>query len=645
MASTTPDLCPNCFGNNAGEDPCPRCGLATDAPRPANALPLGTVLNGQFVIGRVLGKPGGFGITYLALDRNLRARVAIKEYLPRDLATRGADRATILPHTEDESGLFRFGLGQFLTEAQTLAQLDHPNIVRVRQFFEANRSAYLVMDYYRGMTLAEFLDRQRDGRMPEDKAIALMQPVLDGLRAVHAQGFLHRDIKPGNLYLAQTDAGGVRPILLDFGAARQAVGDRSHSLSVVLTEGYAPFEQYHRKGKQGPWTDIYAAAAVLYRMLTGQDPDAATDRQSEDTLTPAARFGVSKAVSDVLAVALSVRPERRPQKVEDFQRLLHDAQQGIGPLPVTGPPQPSAPADDELEIDLPNEIDTGRTNPPISTPKDGKERDYRAIIGGRATGFYLKRFRRIDANAGEPTAGWNWPAFLFGTLWCWYRRMWLTGAGLFVVEVFAYLVVWALLVEGLLVGEAEADAAANLLSAIPVRILFGMYANWFYHRRAERLIRKADTRFPTDAVARSGFLQSKGGTSSVVIWLLLIFIVGILAAIAIPSYMDYVAKARISEVLGASAPYRAAVDQHVVSERQWPQSLARIDQPVRIHVGGVAVDVSLGDEGELTFTFADDEALGGLSLVLYPLIEEETINWYCTSPDIRQDFLPTQCRD
>ena len=645
MPLDAPDHCPNCFGDTAGEDPCPRCGLGRDTPRPANALPLGTLLNGQFVIGRVLGKPGGFGITYLALDRSLRSRVAIKEYLPRDLATRAADRTTILPQTEDESGLFRFGLNQFLTEAQTLAQLDHPNIVRVRQFFEANRSAYLVMDYYRGMTLAEYLDRQPNGRMPEAKAIALMQPVLDGLRAVHAKDFLHRDIKPGNLYLAQTDAGGVRPILLDFGAARQAVGDRSHSLSVVLTEGYAPFEQYHRKGKQGPWTDVYAAAAVLYRMLTGKDPDAATERQADDALAPAAGFGVSKPVSAVLELALSVHPQRRPQTVEDFQRLLHDAQQGIGPLPVTGPPRTNVHADDDLEIELPEDEGTTHTRPGGTAPNASKERDYRAIIGRRATDFYLKRFRRIDANAGEPTIGWNWPAFLFGTLWCWYRRLWLVGVGLFMAEVLAYALLWAVLVDGFLLGESEAEVAANVLSSIPLRILFALYANWFYHRRAQRLIRTADARFSTDPVARSGFLQSKGGTSSVVIWLLLLFVVGILAAIAIPSYMDYVTKARISEVLGASAPYRAAVDQHVVSERQWPQSLKSIDQPARIHTGSVAVDVSLGDEGELAFTFADDESLGGLSLVLYPLIEDETINWYCTSPDIRQDFLPTQCRD
>jgi serine/threonine protein kinase len=314
--------CPNCFADTAGEDPCPHCGLARDAPRPANALRLGTVLRDQYVVGRVLGKPGGFGVTYLALDRDLAARVAIKEYLPRDFATRSADRASVVPNVEEGAGLFGYGLEQFSAEAQTLAQLDHPNIVRVRQLFRANGSAYLVMDYYQGMTLAEYLHAQPDGRLPEDKAIALMQPVLDGLRAVHAKGFLHRDIKPSNVYLAKTDAGGVRPILLDFGAARQVLAERSRSITTVLTPGYAPFEQYHDKGKQGTWTDVYAAAAVLYRMLSGTTPPEATARMDEDELLSAAELGVSKMISQALQGALTLRAAERTQDVSTFQQGL-----------------------------------------------------------------------------------------------------------------------------------------------------------------------------------------------------------------------------------------------------------------------------------------------------------------------------------
>ena len=240
-------LCPGCFADKGQTNPCPHCGYDEQANRGPLPLPHRTLLHDQYLVGRVLGKPGGFGITYLGWDLHLQMRLAIKEYLPRELAGRATDRATVAAHSSDDGEQFRYGLEQFLREARTLAHLDHPNIVGVRHFFEANGTAYLVMNYYQGLSLAEYLDQQ-GGHMPEEQATQLMLPILDGLRAVHAKDFLHRDIKPQNIYLARLDSGGVRPILLDFGAARQAMGEHSRSLSVVLTPGYAPFEQYHRKG-------------------------------------------------------------------------------------------------------------------------------------------------------------------------------------------------------------------------------------------------------------------------------------------------------------------------------------------------------------------------------------------------------------
>ncbi|WPL17909.1 Serine/threonine-protein kinase PrkC [Thiorhodovibrio winogradskyi] len=335
--TTTPDQrCLGCFQIKGTANPCPQCGFDESAPRPVQALPLHTVLNQQFIVGRVLGKPGGFGITYLAWDQMLQARVAIKEYLPRELAVRAQDSRALHPHSQEETDLFRYGLEQFLNEARTLAQLDHPNLVRVRQFFEANGTAYLVMDYYQGCSLAEHLERQPGGKMREADALALMQPILDGLRAVHAKGFLHRDIKPQNIYLAQTDTGGVRPILLDFGAARQAMGERSRSLSVVISPGYAPFEQYQRKSQQTAATDIYGAAAVLYRMLTGIVPPEATDRMGDEALRPAVEFGVSEGLSNALNQALAMKMTFRPEAVEIFQQMLR--QQVLHPSAKSQPP-------------------------------------------------------------------------------------------------------------------------------------------------------------------------------------------------------------------------------------------------------------------------------------------------------------------
>jgi serine/threonine protein kinase len=260
----------------------------------------------------------------LGWDLALERRIAIKEFLPRELAGRAGDQATVTPHSAEDGEVFRYGLGQFLREARTLAQLDHPNIVRVLQVFEANGTAYLVMEYYEGLTLAEHLERH-GGRLPEDIAKQLLRPVLDGLRAAHAKGFLHRDIKPQNIYLARTEGGGARPILLDFGAARQAVGERSQSVSVLGTPGHAPFEQYDSRGHQGAWTDIYAAAAVLYRMVTGEPPPPSSDRMAGDDLKPATAFGVSKGLSDTLSSALSINPEKRPQTVHAFQAELWPA--------------------------------------------------------------------------------------------------------------------------------------------------------------------------------------------------------------------------------------------------------------------------------------------------------------------------------
>ncbi len=355
MDHDTTTRCPGCFTQKGRSNPCPQCGYDETAQRATFLLPHRTLLTGQFIVGRVLGKPGGFGVTYLGWDLSLATRVAIKEYLPRDLVGRASDRATIAPHSREDDDQFRFGLDQFMREARTLAQIDHPNIVRVRQFFEANGTAYLVMDYYRGLSLAEYLEHH-GGRLPEDRAWAIMIPILDGLRAVHAKGFLHRDIKPQNIYLARTESGGARPLLLDFGAARQAMGERSRSLSVVLTPGFAPFEQYHRKGRQGPWTDIYGAAAVLYLLVTGETPPEANERMAGDELKPATTFGVSPTLSDALGAALALTPEARPQTVPEFQTRLagREARQSRSPAPTQSPvrdgavpagrPAPASPA-------------------------------------------------------------------------------------------------------------------------------------------------------------------------------------------------------------------------------------------------------------------------------------------------------------
>ncbi|MCF8210298.1 MAG: SUMF1/EgtB/PvdO family nonheme iron enzyme [Rhodoferax sp.] len=322
-------LCPGCFAEKGNASTCPHCGYDESQKRGPLVLPHRTLLHhGQYLIGKVLGKPGGFGITYLAFDTKLETNVAIKEYLPRDLAGRDGDHATISAHSAEDADHFRYGLTQFLQEARTLARFDHANIVRVRNFFEENGTGYLVMDYYDGITLADYLAQQPQGKLTEKTAVDILMPILDGLREVHAKNFLHRDIKPQNIYLTT----GNRAILLDFGAARQAMSERSRSLSVVLSEGYAPYEQYHSRGEQGPWTDIYASSAVLYHMVTGEAPPPATERVAKDELDIGA-LGCSATLANALRLGLAVDHRKRPQTMADFQALLL-----TGSVPGRDPP-------------------------------------------------------------------------------------------------------------------------------------------------------------------------------------------------------------------------------------------------------------------------------------------------------------------
>ena len=290
-----------------------------DNPPTANhiALPVGFALH-EYTIEAMLGA-GGFGITYRARDNNLHAEVAIKEYLPNHLAVRAAGQS-VLPRSAADSPGFQLGLERFLAEARVLAGFRHPNIVRVSRFFEANRTAYVVMDYEQGQPLRDWLP----GHTPVDEAALkrMFLPLLDGLAVVHDAGVLHRDIKPANIYVRDGDG---TLVLLDFGAARQTTGVLSRSLTSVITPGYAPFEQYHTSGAQGPWTDLYALAGVLYWLVTGQKPHEAPSRVKEDTMPTAAAAGAGRYSPAFLAAidwALRVDEDARPRSVADFRRAL-----------------------------------------------------------------------------------------------------------------------------------------------------------------------------------------------------------------------------------------------------------------------------------------------------------------------------------
>jgi serine/threonine protein kinase len=318
LTSELNTLCMSCMHDKGHNARCSVCGYDE---RQYKGHPLylkpRTILKNQYVIGMILGQ-GGFGITYIGQDLWLQKKVAIKEYLPAVLATRDVQTLTIIPLKKQEN-TFNKGLQWFIDEARNLAKFDHPNIVRVINFFEENKTGYMVMDYLDGSSPMELLE-QAGGRLPVDKALAIIFPLLDALTKVHAQNIYHRDISIQNTCILKTG----RPILIDFGAARHIVGGHSCSLDLVLKQGYSPLEQYSGKGKIGPWTDIYACGALLYLMITGILPPPATDRFCEDTLVAPAMLGVTIAssVNQAVMQALAIKIENRFQTVQAFEAAL-----------------------------------------------------------------------------------------------------------------------------------------------------------------------------------------------------------------------------------------------------------------------------------------------------------------------------------
>ena len=291
-----------------------------------HALPPGTRFE-EYRLDSVLGS-GGFGITYRAYDAHLDTFVAIKEYLPAEFAAR-TEASTVVPKSSTDAQDYHWGLTRFLDEARTLARFNHPNLNRVLRFFEGNGTAYMVLEYVDGETLADRLSRER--QLPEQSLRRLLEEVLSGLSVMHDAGYVHRDIKPGNLMLREEDGSAV---VLDFGAARQAVGQRSKAITSILTPGYAPIEQYDSKADDvGPWSDIYALGMVAYRCVSGisdsELPDAVTRgrtrRKGQNDLTPAIEAGkgqYSPKLLEAIDWAMEVDEEDRPQSVDAWRRAL-----------------------------------------------------------------------------------------------------------------------------------------------------------------------------------------------------------------------------------------------------------------------------------------------------------------------------------
>ena len=293
---------------------CPHCGYVENSmPEEAIHMIPGTILHGQYIVGKVVGY-GGFGVTYIAWDSVLEKRVAIKEYLPSEFSTRMPGKPQLTVFNGDKAQQFNDGLKKFLDEARRLAKFqDEQGIVKIYDCFEENGTAYIIMEYLEGVTLGEFL--KENGTLPEKVAIQMMMPIMKSLKTVHQAGIIHRDIAPDNIMIS-TDS---QIKLIDFGAARYATTSHSRSLTVIIKPGYSPEEQYRSRGDQGPHTDVYAVGAVLYKMITGKTPPDAMERRAyfengkKDMLEPPSKYckTISKNVENAILNAMNVRIEDR----------------------------------------------------------------------------------------------------------------------------------------------------------------------------------------------------------------------------------------------------------------------------------------------------------------------------------------------
>lgn len=294
------------------------CGHLQAPANDADSLAAGSVLLDRYLIGMALGS-GGFGVTYIAWDFQDARRLAIKEFFPRDIAYRRESTSNIVPRS-NWNGIYRDSLLKFMDEAVRLHGFNHPGIVQVLNYFEANGTAYLVMPYIEGIQLEAYLRNQRGQRIGEAEALRIAEQVLDTLEVVHGAGLIHRDIKPENLYLKEHDTS--RVMLLDFGSARKV----DSGLTVFVTHGYAPPEQYSESAAQGPYTDIYGLSATLYRCVTGVIPPKAGERQtaeSGDPLKPVTQYAyVTPGFEAAVMQGLRLQRGDRPQNANEMRRLF-----------------------------------------------------------------------------------------------------------------------------------------------------------------------------------------------------------------------------------------------------------------------------------------------------------------------------------
>ena len=327
------NLCIHCMKEkHSADEICPFCGSdpkSADIP-PYHLQPF-SILAGKYLLGMAIGE-GGFGITYIGMDLNLEMRVAIKEYYPNGCAARNCSESnTVLSYSNSTQEVFEKGREKFINEARLLAKCSNlSEIVSVKDFFRENHTAYIVMEYIEGITLKAYL-KQNGDHIPAQKTLQMMKPVICSLSKVHDMNLIHRDISPDNIMICNN--GSVK--ILDFGGARDYIFSNEKSLSIMLKPGYAPEEQYRTHGNQGPWTDVYALCATMYRCITGSVPPESLERAYQESLPPIRSISPDcpPAAASAIEKGMSIYPEDRFQSMQELYSALYESSQSFSDAP------------------------------------------------------------------------------------------------------------------------------------------------------------------------------------------------------------------------------------------------------------------------------------------------------------------------
>lgn len=490
-------LCENCFTEMRPEETvCPVCGFKKDSYHVVTEeLAVGEILAGKYLIGKVLGR-GGFGITYLGYDIQGKKKVAIKEYMPTGLASRQPGQTELSIYSGERMELFKKGAHRFYDEAKMVSRFNgNPNIVSVYEFFYENQTAYFVMEYLDGMDLKHYT-AERGGKIPVEEALEMMMPILDALAIVHSAGVLHRDISPDNIFLTKDH----QIKLIDFGAARQVIGEGSKSISVVIKQGFAPIEQYQSHGRFGPWSDIYSFCATLYFMITGEVPEAAMDRMDLDQLIAPSDMGIDipKKLEAILMRGMAYRPADRIQNVMELKAAIQqsisagNSQEYETETIYVNPYSNSGSNYFDSSQEMNNTYGFSGNSDNISKwqgtsgqSEEKEKNEYDRFRFDKNETYYQEQFKCLeDGKRGR----FHVPACFLTFYWMFYRKMFIEGG----ILMAAFLVL-SVLAAGIRGSSGNSVVVYGCYAAVMVGIFVacGFFGNNLYYRYYQKINKEA----------------------------------------------------------------------------------------------------------------------------------------------------------